>query len=167
MRLKHFFRDFPFFCCFFAIFLFASSCGVLPKKDIPSQVSSVETLEYVAIPVTGPKLSLVFFDFDKDIFGPRFDSKLKIIVDYLLSNPSHFVHVKGYTDQVGPLTYNFKLGMNRAVKVREKLIKMGAPWKRVFVRSLGSQNLLDRRNLKSDRAKNRRVEFEFFKWVEK
>ena len=70
------------------------------------------------------------------------------------------VVIIGHTDSKGSDEYNMKLGMRRAVAVRDKLLEFGMDPSRIIgVESKGESEPIDTNETEEGRAKNRRVEF--------
>jgi outer membrane protein OmpA-like peptidoglycan-associated protein len=89
------------------------------------------------------------------------DAKARIdeVVQQLKSNPNGaYIEVEGYTDNVGPKTYNQQLGLERAESVKRYLYEEHQiPLHRINVISYGPDKPVAPNNTKAGRAKNRRV----------
>jgi len=89
-----------------------------------------------------------------------------------LSRLSHFLNkysrewktlkVSGHTDNVGKRSYNMKLSRKRSNTVKRLLVAEGVAKKKIKTVGYGPDRPIDKRNTKRARAKNRRVELDFF-----
>jgi peptidoglycan-associated lipoprotein len=69
-----------------------------------------------------------------------------------------YIEVEGYTDSRGPLTYNEKLGLDRAESVKRYLYEEHQiPLHRISVISYGPDKPIAPNTTAAGRAKNRRV----------
>jgi OOP family OmpA-OmpF porin len=88
--------------------------------------------------------------------GPLLDQ----IGQALVANPQvGHIRIEGYTDNVGDPRMNLKLSEERAVSVREALIKRGVDGDRLGTRGFGEAHPVAPNTAPAGRAKNRRVEF--------
>ncbi len=80
-------------------------------------------------------------------------------VQVLLQNPDMKVEIQGYTDSVGPESYNVKLSEKRAKTVKNYLVAHGVSASRLTVKGFGSKNPIADNKTADGRAMNRRIEF--------
>jgi OOP family OmpA-OmpF porin len=66
--------------------------------------------------------------------------------------------LKGYTDSVGPASYNLKLSEMRAKAVAKALEERGIDASRLTAKGFGESNPIASNDTPEGRAKNRRVE---------
>jgi peptidoglycan-associated lipoprotein len=83
--------------------------------------------------------------------------------DLAKNDPDLGILVQGYTDQQGSVSFNHKLGLMRAEKVKEFLVGQGVPDKAIKVVSLGKDGVLCLDNSDVCRNMNRRVHLEIRK----
>lgn len=83
--------------------------------------------------------------------------------DLAKNNPDLGILVQGYTDQQGSVSYNHKLGLMRAEKVKEFLVGQGVSEQVIKVVSLGKDGALCLDNSDVCRNMNRRVHLEIRK----
>jgi outer membrane protein OmpA-like peptidoglycan-associated protein len=83
--------------------------------------------------------------------------------DLAKSDPDLGILVQGYTDQQGSVSYNHKLGLMRAEKVKEFLVGQGVSEQVIKVVSLGKEGALCLDNSDVCRNMNRRVHLEIRK----
>lgn len=83
--------------------------------------------------------------------------------DLAKNDPDLGILVQGYTDQQGSVSYNHKLGLMRAEKVKEFLVGQGVSDQAIKVVSLGKDGALCLDNSDVCRNMNRRVHLEIRK----
>lgn len=83
--------------------------------------------------------------------------------DLAKNDPDLGILVQGYTDQQGSVSYNHKLGLMRAEKVKEFLIGLGVSDQAIKIVSLGKDGVLCLDNSDVCRNMNRRVHLEIRK----
>ncbi len=86
-------------------------------------------------------------------------SLLDEIVQVLKANPAIHIRVEGYTDNVGPVTYNLRLSQARAESVMRYLITHGISPNRLQAKGWGMMMPIASNATPTGRAKNRRVAF--------
>jgi len=89
--------------------------------------------------VQGVKFSPVYFAFDSYVLPPSEVSKVEQVAQHLKQNASHVLVVEGNCDERGSNEYNMSLGENRALAVREYLVKLGISADRIQTRSYGEE----------------------------
>ena len=104
--------------------------------------------------------SRVFFDFNKKEIKPEYRGLLRRIAKRIVEEPRmRVVRIEGHADDLGPLDYNLWLSEERARAVKDFLQKNGVPASRIAVVGYGKTRPLAPGRSSTDRAKNRRVEF--------
>ena len=68
---------------------------------------------------------VLYFDFDAAGLTPRTERQLEIVSDILRLDPDKQLKISGHTDALGTEDYNEKLSADRALSVRDFLIKCG------------------------------------------
>jgi outer membrane protein OmpA-like peptidoglycan-associated protein len=71
------------------------------------------------------------------------------------------VEIGGHTDEPGSVEDNLKLSLSQAQVVRDKMVEMGVPSARLFVRGYGVSTPLKRSETPEGKQANRRIEFRF------
>lgn len=112
----------------------------------------------------------VYFGFDKAVLKPSMRNFLNDVISKLNADELRKVTLEGHTDYIGTEEYNYELGKERAVSVREYMEKRGIPSDKIITKSFGeSQPKVKARkdggDIPSARAKNRRVHIEIVKAV--
>jgi peptidoglycan-associated lipoprotein len=116
------------------------------------------------VPAAGYKSDSIHTDiyFEVGRKGLTDDAKaiLATQADLAKNDPDLGILVQGYTDQQGSVSYNHKLGLMRAEKVKEFLVGLGVSDHVVKVMSLGKDGALCLDNSDVCRNMNRRVHLE-------
>jgi outer membrane protein OmpA-like peptidoglycan-associated protein len=73
----------------------------------------------------------VLFDKDKYAIKPEFESELNDFVDFMLKYPNLYVELGGHTDSDGDEKHNETLSKNRALAIRNYVVKKGIPESRI------------------------------------
>ena len=119
------------------------------------------------VPVASTKPDSIHTDiyFEVGRKGLTDDAKaiLATQADLAKNDPDLGILVQGYTDQQGSVSYNHKLGLMRAEKVKEFLVGQGVSDQVIKVVSLGKEGALCLDNSDVCRNMNRRVHLEIRK----
>ena len=99
-----------------------------------------------------------FFDFDKSVVKPIYLPHIAKAAGVLRAHAKLDVEIAGHTDSKGSDEYNMKLGLRRALAVKEWLVKYGVDPGRLEVKSYGERQPAVSNATDEGRAKNRRVE---------
>jgi outer membrane protein OmpA-like peptidoglycan-associated protein len=78
-----------------------------------------------AAPVAPIPSANLYFDVDKSDLPTNAAETLVPIVDYLNANPTAMAVISGYHDPTGDREHNLELAKNRALAVRDFLMKSG------------------------------------------
>jgi outer membrane protein OmpA-like peptidoglycan-associated protein len=110
-----------------------------------------------ALPGRPATFTLYFLE-GKDELTP--DSKVEMdrVLAELKRRPLPDIMVIGHSDSVGGLSYNDKLSLARAERMREMMIGMGIPADRIQAAGRGKRELLVPTEDNISEARNRRVE---------
>jgi peptidoglycan-associated lipoprotein len=104
-------------------------------------------------------LKTVYFGFDSSNLEGDTKETIKSNADFLKQMPTVDVQVEGHCDERGGRQYNLALGERRAKAVRDYLVALGVPAKRISVISYGSERPAAEGSDESAWAKNRRANF--------
>jgi outer membrane protein OmpA-like peptidoglycan-associated protein len=110
-----------------------------------------------ALPGRPASFTLYFLE-GKDELTPESKVEMDRVLAELKRRPLPDILVIGHSDSVGGLTYNDKLSLARAERVREMMIGMGIPADRVQAAGRGKRELLVPTDDNVSEARNRRVE---------
>jgi len=105
-------------------------------------------------------LSTVYFDVASANLNKTELAKVNQLIDLMNANPTYTLIIKGHADRVGSSELNQELSEERALSVRDYLIKKGIDPLRITTAAYGANFPISTENTPSSRAKNRRVEFE-------
>lgn len=155
---------------------FISSRNTEQADDIfrPAQLKIVE-LELIEEPMPEPPVPVVekktfpwklfYFDFDKDLFKPEFKDDLDELYLAMLEYIEEYNFViKGHTDERGSVSYNERLSLKRATRIRALLIEKGIPAEKMVVEAFGeSQPVHPNAKTETEHSLNRRVEVDLIK----
>ncbi len=101
----------------------------------------------------------IHFEFDSAKVKKEYLPYLNVISRYLKTHKNLKVKIIGYTDSIGPKSYNNKLALRRAKAVKNYLIKMGVNPNRIEIVGKGKEDYLFDNKTKLNRFTNRRAEF--------
>lgn len=105
------------------------------------------------------KLSTIYFEFDKAALSDDARNALKSNYQYANKNPKMTLVIEGHCDNRGTEEYNLALGERRAKAIRDYLVNLGLPSKRLSVISYGEEKPALTGDSEEAWAKNRRGEF--------
>ena len=126
--------------------------------EIEEEGAVVEKPQEEVIVLDAGKLN---FDFDKDIVKERYFELLRNVKAYA-EQKNYAIRIIGHTDSKGSDEYNMKLGMRRAISVRNKLVEFGLdPARNIGVESMGEREPVATNETEEGRFENRRIEFQF------
>ncbi len=100
----------------------------------------------------------VLFEFNKTELKPGAMHDLYPLVTFLKENPARSVLIEGYTDSIGPDSYNLELSQRRAEAVRSFLVRNGIDPARITARGYGKAYPVTSNETEAGRQQNRRVE---------
>ena len=105
----------------------------------------------------------IYFDFDRSEIKPEYRPVLERKAAWLKAHPEYTVRIEGHCDERGTAEYNVALGEKRALSVKDYLVALGVPAKRISTISYGEERPAVRGQDEAAWAKNRRAEFRLFK----
>lgn len=103
-------------------------------------------------------MSDVLFELNKASLRPGAREKLAKIAGILVAYPDLKLNLEGFTDSTGSEEYNQKLSEQRAMAVREYLVKQGIPQSNIVAQGYGESNPVASNANPAGRQQNRRVE---------
>ncbi len=107
------------------------------------------------------KDAVVHFAFNSDKLTPVDQEVLSKVSEELKICPYKKAMIVGYTDSTGTAVYNFKLGNQRALSVRDFLIKEGVSSYQIQTMSKGEQDPIGCNSTEEGRLENRRAVIRF------
>ncbi len=103
-------------------------------------------------------LKNVFFDTGKATLRAESFVALNELVDALKLKSTMVVEIAGHTDNVGSITFNKQLSEQRAVSVRNYIIKKGISGSRVVAKGYGDSEPVSYNDTEEGKQQNRRTE---------
>jgi outer membrane protein OmpA-like peptidoglycan-associated protein len=103
---------------------------------------------------------VIFFKQNSNDLSEKAVEKLDRIFEILIKNPSAEIILNGYSDSIGPLSYNEMISEIRANAVKSYLIGKGIAPARMMAFGHGSQKYIASNKSEAGRQMNRRVEIE-------
>ncbi len=92
---------------------------------------------YPQTPATSVQNVNLFFKTASAELSDSATADLQALADWARCNKNNAIILEGFADPRGSVDYNQKLGARRAAAVREKLISLGVPSKRIVVSVFG------------------------------
>ncbi len=123
----------------------------------PEEVNRDFAATLAALPGRPATFTLYFLE-GKDELTPASRAELDLVFAELKRRPAPDIVVIGHTDTVGTLSYNDKLSLARAERLREMLVSLGIAPERVQSAGRGKRELLVPTDDNTAEPRNRRVE---------
>ncbi len=143
------------------LFTYNVEAGTLSNKNEDNL--ALESIPVMAMVNTDSRIDMIYFDYDRYNLKPSFTDFLNQLQNILIEFPEIDLDLRGHTDSVGTVEYNYLLGENRALSVKDYLISIGVEPRRLKVQSFGKEVPIASNETAYGRAKNRRVEIRFVK----
>ena len=141
------------------LFTYNVEAGTLSNDE--NENVAIESIPVLAMVNTDSRIDMIFFDYDRYNLKPTFTRFLNELEKILVENPTINLDLRGHTDSIGSLAYNYILGENRALSVKDYLISIGISPSRIIASSFGKEIPIASNETAYGRAKNRRVEIRF------
>lgn len=103
----------------------------------------------------------VYFDFNSVVLSPEQKARLLRFAEKMKKDPSTKIVLAGFTDNVGSEEVNLEIGEERALYVRNLLLKAGISKNQLQSKSVGEKQPVASNDDEAGRAMNRRVEVIF------
>ena len=133
------------------------------KFDVPKGTQYKEITQNIPLtPIEkGAKVVLnnIFFETGKAILDNESQLELNKVIKLMKSNPTMKVELGGHTDNVGDDLVNMKLSHDRALSVRDFLVKGGIDPTRLMAKGYGKTMPVASNDTPEGRQANRRTEF--------
>ena len=109
--------------------------------------------------------TLIYFPFnsDKEIRNPQIEAYLDRLAAQMKADPQMRIKITGHTDNIGKAETNLWVGMQRAKRIRDILVRKGADASRIQTASEGERKPIASNATREGRRKNRRVEIEIIR----
>ena len=105
----------------------------------------------------------IYFEYDEYQIRPAAKAVLQKVSNWLLSHRGAKVSVEGHCDERGTNEYNLALGDRRAKSVRDYLVALGVPSRRIETISYGEEKPVCSEKTEACFSKNRRAHFVILK----
>ena len=138
----------------------------LPEHVSEKQLAGIETKEE---PLSSQYKELkdlfedIYFEYDEYQIRPAAKAVLQKVSNWLLSHRGAKVSVEGHCDERGTNEYNLALGDRRAKSVRDYLVALGVPSRRIETISYGEEKPVCSEKTEACFSKNRRAHFVILK----
>ena len=130
--------------------------AVAPSGSAPEAASS----EALALNPFAKGKIIIFFPYNSNELTKEAMAALDQIAAFLIAHPELKVAVRGYTDAVGPLSYNLSVSQFRANSIKSYLIGKGVAAANLTAQGMGPKDPIASNETPSGREQNRRVELE-------
>ncbi|MBA3829682.1 MAG: OmpA family protein [Taibaiella sp.] len=129
--------------------------------DVPGPISNngCPIIENEVIGLVGKAARYVYFNTGKATLKPASYVSLDKIVRVMKDDPSLFIDITGYTDNVGKPEMNEELSDKRANTCRNYILSKGIAADRLTAKGYGESNPVTGNKTALGRAQNRRTEF--------
>jgi outer membrane protein OmpA-like peptidoglycan-associated protein len=147
---------------------------ISPNKSVPENEENIIDSSITNINTNTPNDSVVsttnnrsvatvatcYFNYNsvKDITYKKITKKVLRKLTMKLQEPGSKIIITGHSDNIGSEEYNKQLGLERAEKIKQYLLKKGLPADMIEVSSMGETDPVSSNKTHNGRAKNRRVE---------
>lgn len=121
-------------------------------------VSSANNPTYANQAISTVVTNAVFFPFNSADVSSQYNKIITLNAGYLISHPNARVQIQGNSSEVGTVSYNQSLGMQRAVSVQKALINAGVKSNQISVISFGNKKPIYPSNDKGIQPKNQRAD---------
>lgn len=148
---------------------FLTTRGFMGKDAQLAEAPVLEMLPEVVEPepepeprVESPGSFRVHHDFDRSeiILKPPFETYIDQVLAYLEQTGNSQLTVVGFTDATGPEDYNYRLGLRRALSVKDYLVSQGISGQIISTSSQGESAPVATNASAEGRAQNRRTEIQ-------
>ncbi|HBH25771.1 MAG TPA: hypothetical protein DDY13_20445 [Cytophagales bacterium] len=128
--------------------------------NIPTEQQPQEPEAEPVYKLESPGTFTVYHNFDQIQFieDEQFTAYIQDLNTYLIQEETLNVSVVGYTDYIGPATYNNELGLKRASFTKNYMVNNGLDEERILCFSRGESSPVSENDTSVGRAKNRRTE---------
>jgi outer membrane protein OmpA-like peptidoglycan-associated protein len=136
------------------------------QKAVPTEsIADLGSQEQAEIPskfaeMTADSIFVIFFNPNSNALSEDAIKKLDQVFEILIKNPNAMITLNGYSDSLGPASYNEMISEIRANAVKSYLIGKGVAPSRMKAAGHGSQKFIASNENADGRQLNRRVEIE-------
>lgn len=127
------------------------------KREVAEEILVITTVAEAASGGKALELRDLQFDFAQSDLRPDAQAELKRIYQSI-QKFDWYIEVGGHTDNVGSESSNLELSTRRAAEVRNYLVSLGYPAKKITFKGYGMNSPIEGNDTEAGRARNRRVE---------
>jgi OOP family OmpA-OmpF porin len=133
--------------------------NILQEEAMTQTITKV-TSEEIANDLLAKGKSILHINFDTDKATLKSDGSevVQEIVKVLNKNPELRIAINGYTDNSGAKDHNLTLSENRALTVKNEIVKSGISSERLTSKGFGQESPIASNDTEDGKAQNRRVE---------
>jgi OOP family OmpA-OmpF porin len=133
--------------------------NILQEEAMTQTITKV-TSEEIANDLLAKGKSILHINFDTDKATLKSDGSEVVleIVKVLNKNPELRIAINGYTDNSGAKDHNQTLSENRALTVKNEIVKSGIAADRLTSKGFGQESPIASNDTEDGKAQNRRVE---------
>jgi OOP family OmpA-OmpF porin len=133
--------------------------NILQEEAMTQTITKV-TSEEIANDLLAKGKSILHINFDTDKATLKSDGSevVQEIVKVLTKNPELRIAINGYTDNSGAKDHNLTLSENRALTVKNEIVKSGIAADRLTSKGFGQESPIASNDTEDGKAQNRRVE---------
>lgn len=137
----------------------STSIQIVQEKGFEQTIQAIKSEKIQKdLEETGKSVLYINFDTNKATLKPEGIDAVNEIVKVLKNVSDMEIEINGYTDNTGNIKSNVKLSKERALTVKNQIIKAGIEPKRLRSNGYGQNNPIADNNTEEGKAKNRRVE---------
>ncbi len=137
----------------------SSGADTVKATTSPAAIKAGLDLNKLAAEIKQLQVLSDYFDYDKYIVKPEYESVIQKEAAFIKTHPNDFVTLEGNADERGSDQYNLVLGANRAEAVQNSLVKYGVSSHQIKVVSLGKGKPRLTCHAEKCWEENRRVDF--------
>jgi outer membrane protein OmpA-like peptidoglycan-associated protein len=140
---------------------YLSQPQIIDLSKVNNYIDATEINFYIDQKAVNGRINLnpIFFLQSKPTILEKSLTELEKLADLLKNNQNMSIRIEGHTDNLGDPNDLQKLSEDRAIAVKEFLIKKGINESRLETKGLGAKQPVNNNNTQEQRELNRRVEF--------
>ncbi len=120
--------------------------------------SSTSGFSQLDDPQSALSIRIIYFEYNSSEISSEYRTTIEAHSAYLSQNPTTSITLEGHADERGSREYNLALGENRAQKVKQQMLLLGASSSQIRLVSYGEERPAIDGHDESSWQQNRRVE---------
>lgn len=133
------------------------------KGEVVEVAAPMEMVTEKDVKAGNVKIEHLLFESGKSNLRPKSKAILVKLYDLIKEEEDLHIKVNGHTDNEGGVNQNFVISRARAAIVKQELIELGIPEKRIRTQGFGFTAPINTNDTEAGRAQNRRVELQLVK----